>query len=42
MTLAGEAAGVRYETEAGIRISLIDWSVPEQQAAVEAAWRQYS
>ena len=41
MTLAGEAAGVKYETDAGIRISLIDWSAPEQQAAVEAAWRQY-
>jgi len=41
ITLSGEAAGVRYETDAGIRISLIDWSASEQQAAVEEAWRQY-
>lgn len=42
MTLSGDAAGVKYETDAGIRISLIDWSADEQQAAVETAWRQYN
>lgn len=41
MTLSGKAAEVKYESDAGIRISLIDWSADEQQAAVEAAWRQY-
>lgn len=41
MTLSGEAGDVKYETDAGIRISLIDWSAPDQQEAVEQAWRQY-
>lgn len=41
MTLSGDAADVKYETDSGIRISLIDWSSPEQMTAVEDAWRQY-
>jgi hypothetical protein len=41
MTLSGEAGDAKYETDSGIRISLIDWSAPQQQQAVEQAWRQY-
>lgn len=41
LTLSGESTDVKYESDKGIRISLIDWSAPEQQAAVETAWRQY-
>lgn len=41
MTLAGDASDVKYETDAGIRISLIDWTAPEQLATIEDAWRQY-
>lgn len=41
LTLSGKSTEVKYETDAGIRISLIDWSAQDQQAAVEAAWRQY-
>ena len=41
MTLSGKATEVKYETDAGISISLIDWSAEEQQVAVENAWRQY-
>ena len=41
ITLKGEADDVKYETDAGIRLSIIDWSSAEQQQAVEKAWRQY-
>jgi hypothetical protein len=41
LTLSGKATEVKYETDADIRISLIDWSVPEQQSAVASAWRQF-
>ena len=41
LTLSGKTTEVKYETDASIRISLIDWTVPEQQSAVESAWRQF-
>jgi len=41
LALTGKSTDVKYESDKDIRISLIDWSVPVQQAAVENAWRQY-
>jgi len=42
ITLSGATSDVKYETDSDIRLSLIDWSTPEQQDAVESAWRQYN
>ncbi len=41
LTLAGTAEGVKYEDDAKLRVSVIDWSAPEQLVAVENAYRQY-
>lgn len=41
LTLSGDTGDVKYETDSGIRISLIDWSADDQRMAVEDAWRQY-
>ena len=41
LQLSGTTPATKYETDAGIRISLIDWSTTEQQALVENAWRSY-
>lgn len=41
LTLEGETPQAKYETDAGIRLSVIDWSAEAQREAVENAWRQY-
>ena len=41
LTLSGETGEVKYESDANIRISVINWSEENQQQATEGAWRQY-
>jgi len=41
LSLSGTAEGVKYEDDAELRLSVIDWSAPEQLAAIETAYRQY-
>ena len=41
LTLSGKAEDVKYEDDAKLRVSVIDWSAPEQLASIEAAYRQY-
>ena len=41
LSLSGTAEGVKYEHDAELRLSVIDWSDPEQLAAIETAYRQY-
>lgn len=41
MTMEGNAHGARYETESGVRISVLSWAEPDQAAQVVGAYNQY-
>lgn len=41
LSLSGNAQDAKYESDSQVRLSVIDWSAPEQLEAVEAAYRQY-
>lgn len=41
LSLSGTVEGIKYEDDAELWLSVIDWSAPEQLAAIETAYRQY-